>query len=282
MGEKLTREQVNRLQKAIAEVRAVVVSAASLSADEECRLFFDGTCVILLHDVVGVEHAWRYEHFIRDPERDRRDLITRAEAMFAEAGEAGDGLRVIEWLGEAGAVEPPEVVRVVERELLGQRLFTIQGGQFDGSGLFWSGIGGGKTLLSNVGDEHEAAIDDLIDSSGHHDTPEAQCAALGWEFVPLAKPTTPETVILRPTGETDVYSLHGGGYSGETVEWHCGDDISTNAHLNRRTPGLGDGLWGPGKFAEFYDSTFQVDEANHPTLTAYLAAIPGDWRLEGE
>lgn len=189
MSEKLTREE----WETYIEMHRRVIELAQVGHHEDCFIvpILMRTPTISVYSDSGV-YVGRSDmsRVIHDPERDRADLIARLEATIAEAGEAGEGLRV--------------------------------------------------TLDEPV----QTASDD--------------------------------TVILRPTGEADVYSLHGGavGYDGEWVRW---SESGRETWLDISRHGK---AWAAGASGLFASLTNQADHQNHPTLTAYLAAIPGDWRME--
>ena len=195
MSEKLTREEWEafcglrrKLSRRLEHLGAFQGLSQSLVAP---RLVGDDAAMTVFSSNGRLVRRVDDDELIHDPERDRADLIARLEATIAEAGEAGEGLRV--------------------------------------------------TLDEPV----QTASDD--------------------------------TVFLRPTGEADVYSLHGGGYGGETVKWADGMLCEPAGYYAYAPDG-----WTVNAWADFVDITAQNDNEEHTTLTAYLAAIPGDWRLEGE
>ena len=187
MGEKLTREE----WEAYIALHRRVIELAQVGHHEDCFLVpvLTRTPTISVYTPGGV-FAGRVDmaRVIHDPERDRANLIARLETTIAEAGPAGEGLRVVE--GE------PE------------------------------------------------------------------------------KPTTDATVILRPTGEVDVYSLHGGGHEGEWVKWMPSREFAI-CYPGGKT-------WTAERLVLFDSQTVLADGDECEDITAYLAAIPGDWRLEGE
>jgi len=194
MSEKLTVQRVDEFHDVLLEMFQQVNLAGMACGDEP----MNGSLIAI--DMNGLslwgrydfgqrkEREWTWAHFVHDPERDRAELRDCLRAIIAEAGEAGEGLRVVE--GE------PE------------------------------------------------------------------------------KPTTDATVILRPTGEVDVYSLHGGGHEGEWVKWMPSREFAI-CYPGGKT-------WTAERLVLFDSQTVLADGDECEDITAYLAAIPGDWRLEGE